>query len=176
MQWHNYSMEFFIVATHVDKAHIHNHIIFNSTFLDCTKKFRDFLGSGKAVRRVSDIICLENGLSIIENPKQSSKHYGTWLGNKKPVTHSEKLRNVIEEVLKSRPKDFEEFLLRMELNGYEVKQGKYIAFKGGEQKKFIRLRSLGMNLVKKRLEWLFEEKRGLRGQVRNGLGMRRKSI
>lgn len=92
----------FIVATHVDKAHIHNHIIFNSTSLNCTKKFRDFLGSGKAVRRVSDIICLENGLSIIENPKQSSKHYGKWLGDKKTVSYSEKLRYVIEEVLKSR--------------------------------------------------------------------------
>lgn len=133
----------FIVATHVDKAHIHNHIIFNSTSLDCTKKFRDFLGSGKAVCRVSDIICLENGLSIIENPKQSSKDYGKWLGDKKPVTYSEKLRCAIEEVLKSKPKDLEEFLTRMQLNGYEVKRGKYIAFKGDEQKKFIRLRSLG---------------------------------
>lgn len=133
----------FIVATHVDKAHIHNHIIFNSTSLNCTKKFRDFLGSGKAVRRVSDIICLENGLSIIENPKQSSKHYGKWLGDKKTVSYSEKLRYVIEELLKSSPKDFDEFLLRMELNGYEVKRGKYVAFKGAEQKKFIRLRSLG---------------------------------
>lgn len=133
----------FIVATHVDKAHIHNHIIFNSTSLNCTKKFRDFLGSGKAVRRVSDIICLENGLSIIENPKQSSKHYGKWLGDKKVVSYSENLRCVIEEVLKSRPKDFDEFLLRMELNGYEVKRGKYVSFKGAEQKKFIRLQSLG---------------------------------
>lgn len=133
----------FIVATHVDKAHIHNHIIFNSTSLNCTKKFRDFLGSGKAVRRVSDIICLENGLSIIENPKQSSKHYGKWLGDKKTVSYSEKLRYVIEEVLKSRPKDFDKFLYRMELNGYEVKRGKYVSFKGAEQKKFIRLRSLG---------------------------------
>ena len=60
----------FIVATHIDKAHIHNHIIFNSTSLDCTKKFRDFLGSGKAVRKISDRLCLENSLSIIENPKR----------------------------------------------------------------------------------------------------------
>lgn len=60
----------FIVATHIDKAHIHNHIIFNSTSLDCTKKFRDFLGSGRAVRKISDRLCLENRLSIIENPKR----------------------------------------------------------------------------------------------------------
>ncbi|MHB8130808.1 MAG: relaxase/mobilization nuclease domain-containing protein [Mobilitalea sp.] len=133
----------FIVATHIDKAHIHNHIIFNSTSLNCTKKFRDFLGSGKAVRRVSDIVCLENGLSIIENPKQSSKHYGKWLGDKKPVTHSNQIRWMIEEVMKIKPKDFEEFLRRIESQGYEVKRGKYVALKGQVQKKFIRLRSLG---------------------------------
>ena len=61
----------FIVATHVDKAHIHSHIIFNSTSLDCTRKFRNFWGSTYAVGRLSDRICLENGLSIVENPKKS---------------------------------------------------------------------------------------------------------
>ncbi len=63
----------FFVATHIDKSHIHNHIIYNSTSLDYTEKFRDFLGSGKAVRKISDRICLENGLSIIENPKRGKK-------------------------------------------------------------------------------------------------------
>ena len=56
----------FIIATHCDKAHVHNHIIFNSTTLDCQHKFRDFLGSGRAVARLSDIICLEHELSVIE--------------------------------------------------------------------------------------------------------------
>lgn len=70
----------FIVATHEDKEHIHSHIYFNSTSLDCTKKFKNFWGSARAVRRLSDQICVENGLSIIENPKQNKKHYGSWLG------------------------------------------------------------------------------------------------
>ena len=55
----------FIVATHVDRAHIHNHIIFNSTTLDCTRKFRDFHLSGLALARLSDIVCLEHRLSVI---------------------------------------------------------------------------------------------------------------
>lgn len=55
----------FIVATHIDRAHIHNHIIYNSTSLDCTKKYKDFLRSGKALQKVSDIICIEHGLSVI---------------------------------------------------------------------------------------------------------------
>ena len=70
----------FIVCTHTDKKHIHSHIIFNSTSLDSTHKFRDFLGSAKAVRRISNRICLEHGKSIVEHPKLHSKgqykHYG----------------------------------------------------------------------------------------------------
>lgn len=133
----------FIVATHIDKAHIHNHIIFNSTSLDCTKKFRDFLGSGKAVRKISDRLCLENSLSIIENPKRGKNHYGKWLGVKKPLSHSEKLRQIIDEVLTKKPADFTVFLEEMKLAGYEIKKGNHISFKGENQKKFIRLRSLG---------------------------------
>lgn len=133
----------FIVATHIDKAHIHNHIIFNSTSLDCTKKFRDFLGSGKAVRKISDRLCLENSLSIIENPKRGKNHYGKWLGDKKPLSHSEKLRQIIDETLTKKPANFTVFFEEMKLAGYEIKQGTHLSFKGKNQKKFIRLRSLG---------------------------------
>lgn len=132
----------FLVATHIDKSHIHNHIIFNSTSLDCTKKFRDFLGSGRAIRKISDRICLENGLSIIENPKRGKNHYGKWLGNKKTVSHSEKLKIAIDGILRKNPADFKAFLSEMELAGYEIKKGKHIAFKSADQKNFIRLRSL----------------------------------
>lgn len=133
----------FIVATHIDKAHIHNHIIFNSTALDCSRKFRDFLGTGKAVRRLSDQICLEHGLSIIENPKRSGKSYNKWLGDKKPLFNQEKLRRAIDGVLLERPADFEAFLLKMEAAGYEIKRGKYPSFRVPGEKKFTRLRSLG---------------------------------
>ena len=70
----------FVVCTHIDKAHIHNHIIFNSTSLDCTRKFRNFWGSTKAVRRLNDTICIENGYSIVENPRPHGKSYNKWLG------------------------------------------------------------------------------------------------
>jgi len=73
----------FIVATHVDRAHIHNHIIFNSTTMDCIGKFRNPLRSNRIVRRISDQICLENGLSVIENPKPPRGHYGTWMAAQK---------------------------------------------------------------------------------------------
>ena len=133
----------FVVDTHTDKAHIHNHIYFNSTSIDCTKKFRDFLGSGKALARVSDLICLENGLSIIENPKKSKQHYGKWLGSKKPLNHSDKLRLAIDEALAKKPTTIDELLELLKQAGYEIKRGKNISFKSSEQKKFIRLKSLG---------------------------------
>jgi hypothetical protein len=74
----------FIVATHTDKAHIHNHIIFNSTNLDCTRKFRDFFLVGIALQRLSDIICLEHGLSVIEPKKPSQRQKRTTYPERKP--------------------------------------------------------------------------------------------
>ena len=133
----------FIVATHVDKAHIHNHIIYNSTSLDCNKKFRDFLGSGRAIGKISDRICLKYGLSIIENPKRGKTNYGKWLGNKKTPSFSDKIRETIDAVLAKKPTDFNAFLLEMQAAGYEIKQGKHISFLGKDQKKPIRFRSLG---------------------------------
>ncbi len=133
----------FIVATHVDKEHIHNHIVFNSTSLDCKRKFRNFWGSSFALRRISDRICIENGLSIIDNPKPSKGHYGTWLGEKKPVSWREKLKQNIDLILDEKPADLDVFIHEMKAKGYEVKQGKHLSFRASEQKKFIRLRSLG---------------------------------
>ncbi|NLK37304.1 MAG: relaxase/mobilization nuclease domain-containing protein [Epulopiscium sp.] len=133
----------FIVATHIDKSHIHNHIIWNSTNLSCDKKFRDFFRSGRAVAKMNDLICLQNGFSIVENPKGKSKHYGSWLEKNKPLNLSDKLRIAIDEVLAEKPKTFDEFLQKMQSKGYEIKTGKHLSFKGVEQKKFIRLRSLG---------------------------------
>lgn len=104
---------------------------------------RDFLGSGKAVAKISDHLCLEYGLSIIENPKRGKTNYGKWLGNKKAPSFSDKIRETIDAVLTKKPADFNAFLLEMQAAGYEIKQGKHISFLGKEQKKPIRFRSLG---------------------------------
>ena len=133
----------FIVATHIDRKHIHNHIIFNSTNLACDKKFRDFKQSGRAIRRISDQICLEHGLSIVENPKPRKGHYGDWLGDKKKPTLREQLQQAIDAALEQKPADFSEFLKLMEATEYEIKKrGKAISFRGKGNKGFIRLSSL----------------------------------
>ncbi|MDD2246579.1 MAG: relaxase/mobilization nuclease domain-containing protein [Proteiniphilum sp.] len=151
----------FIVATHVDKAHIHSHIIFNSTTLDCTRKFRDFLGSGRAVRKISDRLCLEHGLSIIENPKHGGKHYGKWLGDKKLPSYQDKLRQTIDAALNGKPANFDSFLLAMGAVNYEIKQGKNLSFRASGQKKFTRLRSLGEGYSEQEIRLIIEGKQPL---------------
>ena len=133
----------FIVCTHVDKQHIHSHIVFNSTALDCTRKFRNFWGSSFAIRRISDMLCLENGLSVIAEPKPSRGSYGTWLGEDKPPTVRGQLEGIIDTALGHGCKDFDSFLAAMKAARVEVKRGKHLAFKIPNGKRFIRCDSLG---------------------------------
>ena len=133
----------FIVATHTDRAHIHNHIIFNSTNLDCDRKFRNFWGSTKAVRRLNDTICVENGYSIVENPKGKSKTYDKWLGDQKQPSHRERICYAIDEALAQNPQGFEELLELLQRSGYQVKGGKIPSLMGEGQKRFIRMDTLG---------------------------------
>ena len=133
----------YIVCTHVDKKHIHSHIIFNSTTLDGAAKFRDFLGSGRALGRLSDLICLEHNLSVIANPQRyTNLTYDKWLGDKKPPSHRDTLRADIDAALARKPKTFDELLQFVRENGYRVSVGKNVTFyKDGQ--KGIRLHTLG---------------------------------
>ena len=146
MRWTKGKYQFF-VCTHTDKAHIHNHIYFNATAFDRSRKFHNFIGSSFALRRLSDRLCLENGLSIVENPKPRSKgkfrNYGEWLaGQKRPLTYQDRLRAAIDTALAKRPADFPKFLSLMEQAGYEVKQRRgAVSFRAPGQKRFTRLRS-----------------------------------
>lgn len=133
----------FVVCTHTDRRHIHNHIIFNSTALDCTKKFRNFWGSSWAVRRINDSLCVRHGLSIVENPKPSRSHYGTWLGDRKAPSYKEQLRRAIDAALEERPTDFEDFLKKLEAAGIEVnRERKHLRLHVPGQERFSRCDSL----------------------------------
>jgi len=132
----------FIVATHVDKKHIHSHIIFNSTAIDCKRKFRNFWGSAKAVRHISDRICLEHGYSIVENPKPSRGSYGTWLGDQKKPSQRDVLRAAIDTALKERPQNYDTFVAIMKDAGYEYNDKKLPGFRTEGMERFVRLRSL----------------------------------
>ena len=131
----------FIVATHTDREHIHNHIIYNSTALDGTRKFRDFFFSGLAVQRLSDLICLEHQLSVIEKkPYRERQKRITYPPRE---SNRDRLCGIIDEILQQEPTDYEEFLQKLEQQGYEIKRGKHTSVKGARQKRFIRFRTLG---------------------------------
>ena len=131
----------FIVATHTDREHIHNHIIYNSTTLDGTRKFRDFFFSGLAVQRLSDLICLEHQLSVIEKKPYRERQKRITYPPKE--SNRDRLCSVIDEILQQKPTDYEDFLQKLEQQGYEIKRGKYTSVKGARQKRFIRFRTLG---------------------------------
>ena len=140
----------FIVATHTDREHIHNHIIYNSTALDSTRKFRDFLLSGLAVQRLSDLICLEHQLSVIEIKPYRERQKRTLYPPKE--SNRDRLCGVIDTILAEKHKDYEVFLQGLEQQGYEVKRGKYTSVKGARQKRFIRFRTLGAGYSEEELK------------------------
>ena len=127
MRWTKGKYQFF-VCTHIDKEHIHNHIYYNSTAYDRSRKFRNFIGSSFALRRLSDRVCLEHDLSVIANPKLHSKgrylHYGQWLGENQKLSQKEQICLAIDAALTERPVDFADFLRRMETAGIQVKHGR----------------------------------------------------
>lgn len=131
----------FVVATHTDREHIHNHVIFNSTNLACDRKFRDSWFIALALQKLSDLVCLEHGLSIIKPKKPSERiKYSDY---EKKETVRAKICDDIDKVLAKEPKSFEEFLQLLREEEYEIKNGKHLTLKKKEHKRFVRFKSLG---------------------------------
>ena len=134
----------FVVCTHIDRSHVHNHIIWSAVNLACDRKFRNFWGSTRAVRRLNDTICIENGLSIVADPKFRGKSYNQWLGDKAKPSHREQLRVMIDRALEQKPADLDGLLKLLAGMGCEVsRRGKAIRLKAPGWDKVARLDSLG---------------------------------
>lgn len=130
----------FIVATHTDRAHVHNHIVFNSTSIDATRKFKNFWLSSFALQRVSDLICLENGLSVIAPKPYKERTKRTEYPRR--VKKRDVLCEDIDLILQKKPESFDAFLQELQQLNYEIKYGKHISVRGKNQTRFIRLSSL----------------------------------
>ena len=142
----------FIVATHVDKKHIHNHIEFNSTTLDCSHKFNNVRNSYIPLRKANDRICQEFGLSIIEEPQEKGKHYAEWAADKRGTSWKALLRQTIDRVL-PKVKTFDEFLEAMRQEGYEVVQSKKrLKFRAQGQERFTQSKTLGADYTLEALQ------------------------
>ena len=132
----------FVISTHTNKNHIHNHIEINSTSLDCTHKFNAYKRWGISAQKLSDKICKEHCLSTIKEPQQKGKHYAEWKAKKENKSWKQALKNTIDEII-PQSKDFEDFMENMRKQGYEVKQGKQISFRAVGQNRFTRMKTLG---------------------------------
>ena len=148
----------YIVCTHVDRKHIHSHIIFNSTTLDGTAKFQNIFNSSRVVSRLSDLICLEHSLSVINNPQRySGITYDKWLGDKKQLSHRDVLRAAIDDALARKPKTFDELIWLVRESGYRVSEGKSVTFYKPRQKG-IKLHTLGAGYSEAELRAVIEGK------------------
>lgn len=136
----------FICCTHVDKAHIHNHVIFSSVNLSCDRKFRDSWFCGIGLRHLSDMICLEHGLSVIEPYKNKG------VKPQYEKSYRQGIREAIDVAMSKGPKDFESLLLELAKEGYEFRRGKHLSLRGSGRKNFIKFNSLGDNYSVKYLK------------------------
>ena len=144
----------FVVSTHVDKAHIHTHIEFNSTNLNCDGKFQNVKDSAFILRKLNDDLCRAYGYSVIENPKPSAKKQKETAAAQYGSSHKEQLRQAIDRALPD-SRNYEDFLAKMRAGGYEVKEGKGLSFRAPGWDRFTRSDKLGADYIKKALRGRF---------------------
>ena len=132
----------YVVATHIDKHHIHNHIIICSTDLNGQHKYRDVKQSAKDLTQISDSLCREHSLSVIQNPQDKTVTYDKWQGNQRRFTHRDDLRMIIDAALRMQPNGFDALMQLLEDAGCRIKRGAQISIKPPEGERYIRLDTL----------------------------------
>ena len=134
----------FVLTTHIDKGHIHNHLIFNAVSFEDHKHYHSNKRSYHFIRRTSDRICKEHGLSVIIPGKDKGKSYIEHQAAQTGTSYKAKLKAAIDRLIPV-SSDMEDLLARLQREGYEIKRGKYISCRASEQERFTRLKSLGMD-------------------------------
>ncbi len=149
----------YVIATHIDKDHIHNHIIFNSVDIDEGKVYHSYYGSYMRIRNESDRLCREHNLSVIDNETKALideiknrkfTNWYDWDNHQKGKSYKSKLQFNIDRAIKN-SLNYEHFLSTMKKYGYEIKEGKHIAFKEDNQKRFTRAKTIGENYTEERI-------------------------
>mgnify|MGYP002998575316 CR=1 FL=1 len=132
----------YIVATHIDKGHVHNHIIFCAVDMVNQRKYVSNRRSYAYIRRTSDRLCKEHGLSVVMPGQDRGKSYAEWDAHRKGTSWKAKLKTAIDAAV-PQAKDFDDFLRLLQEQGYEAKRGKYVSFRAPGQERFIRCKTLG---------------------------------
>ncbi len=140
----------YVIATHIDRGNVHNHIIANSVSFKDFGKYNSSPNSYYFIRRTSDMLCKEYGLSVVAEPKDKGKsHYEHSLDKKGQSWKSLLRQNIDRCIIKAR--DWDEFLLLMQREKYEIKSGKYISFRAEGQERFTRSKTLGADYTEEQI-------------------------
>lgn len=146
----------FVMATHVDRGHIHNHFVWGAANVETHKKYHSNKRSYHDIRDASDRLCEEHGLSVIV-PQGIGKSYTEYHADKQGTSWKSKLRQAIDTTL-DQAADYDDFLRRMESQGYEIKKGAHISFRAPEQTRFTRAKTLGADYAEDALKRRISEK------------------
>ena len=141
----------FVLTTHVDKDHLHNHLIFNAVSFVDHKKYHSNRQSYHFIRRTSDRICKEHGLSVITPGQDKGKSYAEYHAEKQGTSYKAKLKIAVDNLI-PQVTDFEELLRRLQEMGYEIKRGKYISCRASGQDRFTRLKTLGASYTEEAIQ------------------------
>ena len=133
----------YVVTTHIDKGHIHNHVIFCAVNFVDHHKYNSNKRSYYGIRNMSDKLCRENGLSVVVPGKGSKgKSYAEYQAEKTGTSWKGKLKTTVDALI-PQVSSFEELLTRLQAAGYEIKPGKYVSCRAPGQERFTRLKTLG---------------------------------
>lgn len=141
----------YVLTTHIDKDHVHNHLIFNAVDFVDYHAYKSYRRIYYDMREVSDRLCKENGLSVIPPSQNKGMGYKEYTEAKRGTSWKQKLKQTIDQLVIT-AKDYDDFLRLMQEAGYEIKTGKYISFRAEGQERFTRSKTIGENYTEERIK------------------------
>ena len=141
----------YVLTTHIDKDHVHNHLIFNAVDFVDYHAYKSYKRIYYDMREVSDRLCKENGLSVIPPSQNKGMSYKEYTEAKRGTSWKQKLKQTIDRLVIT-AKDYDDFLRLMQEAGYEIKPGKYISFRAEGQDRFTRSKTIGENYTEERIK------------------------
>ena len=141
----------YVLTTHIDKDHVHNHLIFNAVDFVDYHAYKSYKRIYYDMREVSDRLCKENGLSVIPPSQNKGMGYKEYTEAKRGTSWKQKLKQTIDRLVIT-AKDYDDFLRLMQEAGYEIKTGKYISFRAEGQERFTRSKAIGENYTEERIK------------------------
>jgi len=141
----------YVLTTHIDKDHVHNHLIFNAVDFVDYHAYKSYKRIYYDMREISDRLCKENGLSVIPPSQNKGMGYKEYTEAKRGTSWKQKLKQTIDRLVIT-AKDYDDFLRLMQEAGYEIKTGKYISFRAEGQERFTRSKTIGENYTEERIK------------------------